>query len=113
VTAREIDEAATRIQELGIESAQCLAVAVVAAGLSLAATQVRPALALPLLVGALAVGFLGVRAFVSRSFLVQDLAPDSDADAIPAVRRYTERVAAHEDRDDGPTLRVPRIPRRP
>jgi hypothetical protein len=113
VTARQIDEAATRIHELGVESAQCLSVAVVAAGLSLAATQTRPVLAMPLLFGAVAVGFLGVRALVRRSFLVEDLAADSDADAIPAVRRYIERVATHEDRDDGPTLRAPRIPRLP
>jgi threonine/homoserine/homoserine lactone efflux protein len=94
MTSRQIDDAATRIHELGVESAQCLAVAAVAAGVSLAATQVHPAFAVPLLVGAGAVGFLGVRAFVRRSFLIEDLAADPDAYSIAAVRRHLQGLEA-------------------
>jgi hypothetical protein len=93
VNARQVDEATTRLHELRIESVGDLALAVVASGLAMAATQLRPALAIPFLLGAFGVGFLGIRAFVRRTFLVEDLAGDRDAYAIPDVRRFGRRVA--------------------
>jgi hypothetical protein len=94
MNARQIDDAAGRLHELDIESAGDIALAVVATGLALAATQLLPALAMPFLVGAIAVGFLGVRAYVRRTFLVEDLAAEPDAYEIPAVRSFGQRATA-------------------
>ena len=98
MNARQVDDAAGRIHELGVETAGDIALAVVATGLALAATQLLPALAMPFLVGAIAVGFLGVRAFVRRTFLVEDLAAEPDAYSIHAVRSYGLRAATCEHR---------------
>lgn len=100
MTARQIDDAATRLRDLGAQSAGDFALAVVATGLALAATQVRPALAMPFLVGAIGVGFLGVRAFVRRAFLVEDLAVDPDAYTIPAVQSFARRMTSLSRRRD-------------
>jgi hypothetical protein len=94
MNARQIDEATERLRDLQVRGAQELAVGACALGLALAATQVVPALAVPLLVGAIAVSFLGVQALVRRSFLVEDLAGERDAYAIPAVRRFGLRSAS-------------------
>ena len=60
--ARAVDDAAAHLRELRNEEAE-FAPAALALGLSLAATQVRPALALPLFLGGVVVGVLGTRAF--------------------------------------------------
>jgi hypothetical protein len=93
VNARQVDEASTRLRDLRIQSFEELLVALLATGLALAATQFRPVLALPLLLGAIGVGFLGIRALVRRTFLVEELSADRDAYAIPEVRRYGLRAA--------------------
>ncbi len=98
MNARQLDDAAGRLHELGVESAEAIALALVVTGLALAATQVIPALAMPFLVGAVGVGFLGVRAYVRRTFLVADLAAEPDAYAIPAVRSYGLRAASLDHR---------------
>lgn len=98
MTARQIDEAAKRLHDLRLESVEDLALAGGAFTLALTATRLAPSLAVPLLVGAMAVTFLGIRALVRRWFLVEDLAVERDAYAIGAVRRYGERVSSPERR---------------
>jgi hypothetical protein len=98
MNARQVDDAAGQLHELGIESVEDIALALVATGLALAATQLFPNLAMPFLLGAIGVGFLGVRAYVRRTFLVEDLAAEPDAYAIPAVRSYGLRATAAEHR---------------
>jgi hypothetical protein len=93
VNARQLDEAARELHDLRTQSVEDLALALVATGLALAATQVRPVLAMPLLLGAIGVGFLGVRTLVRRMFLVEELAGDRDAYEIPAVLRFGLRTA--------------------
>jgi hypothetical protein len=100
MNARQVDDATTRLHDLQIEGIGDLALAVLATGLALTATQVRPALAIPFLLGAFAVGFLGLRAYVRRTFLVEDLAGDPDAYTIPAVRRFALRATAPQHRHD-------------
>ena len=100
MNARQVDDATTRLHDLQIEGVGDLALAVLATGLALTATQVRPALAIPFLLGAFVVGFLGLRAYVRRTFLVEDLAGDPDAYTIPAVRRFGLRVASPAHRHD-------------
>ena len=64
--ARAVDDAAAHLRELRNEEWAEFALAALALGLSLAATQVRPALALPLFLGGVVVGVLGTRAFWRR-----------------------------------------------
>jgi hypothetical protein len=98
VNARQIDEASGRLHDLGVESVEDILLALIATGLALAATQVRPVLAMPFLLGAVGVGFLGVRAFVRRTFLVEELAVEPEAYSIPAIRSYGERATALKHR---------------
>jgi len=100
VNARQVDDASRRLHDLGAQGIEDLAVSVVAIGLALTATQVRPELAFPFLLGAFGVGFLGMRAVVRRFFLVEDLAGDRDAYAIPAVRRFGLRATAPRHRHE-------------
>jgi hypothetical protein len=100
VNARQVDAEARRVHDLGAQGVEDLVLSVVATGLALTATQVRPALAIPFLLGAFSVGFLGMRAIVLRIFLVEDLAGDRDAYAIPAVRRFALRATAPQHRHD-------------
>jgi hypothetical protein len=98
MNARQLDDAAGRLHELGVESAEDIVLAMVATGLALAASQLLPALAMPFLAGAIAVGFLGVRAYVRRTFLVEDLASEPDAYVIPAVRNCGLRATTVANR---------------
>lgn len=91
--ARAIEEAAANLRELRHEEWGRLAAAAFAMGLAVAATNVRPELAMPLFVGGLAVGALGVRALWRRWDLIDRLAGESDAYAIPEVRSYASREA--------------------
>ena len=88
------------MHDLGLQGIEDIVLSVVASALALTATEVRPTLAIPFLLGAFGVGFLGVRAIVLRAFLVEDLAGDRDAYAIPAVRRFGLRATAPRHRDD-------------
>jgi hypothetical protein len=98
MNARQIDEATERLRDLQLRGVEELALGGVALGLALTATQVFPALAVPFLVGAIAVSSLGVQALVRRSFLVGDLAGEREAYVIPAVRRFGLRAVAPEQR---------------
>jgi len=98
MTARQIDDAATKLRRLQFETVEDLGLAGVAFALALLASRLHPTLALPLLAGATTVTFLGVRALVRRSFLLEDLAAEPDAYAIADVRRFGARVATAQHR---------------
>jgi hypothetical protein len=63
-----------------------LGLAALSLGLAVAATQVRPSLAVPLFLGVFAVGTLGVRALWRRWELVERFDGESDAYVISEVR---------------------------
>jgi len=85
---------------------EVLALAWVAFGLALAASELRKDLAVPLLIGAIALLGLALSAFIRRTLLVEDAAVDRDACALDAVRRYAARLATCERRrDDADSIR--------
>jgi hypothetical protein len=96
--ARAVDDAATRLRALRHEEWVGLGLAALAVGLSLAATQIRPVLALPLFLGGLVVAILGMRAFWRRWALIDELADERDAYVIPEVMAYASREATMERR---------------
>jgi hypothetical protein len=98
MTARQIDDAATRLRRLHVQTIEDLALAGLVFALALLASRFHPTLALPLLAGATTVTFLGVRALVRRWWLLEDLAVESDAYEIRDVRRFGARAATPEHR---------------
>lgn len=96
--ARAIDAAAIRLRELRNEEWHDLALAGVAVGLALAATAYAPSLALPLFIGGLALGALGIRALWRHWDLVDRLAAEPDAYEIPEVLAYALRETTMEKR---------------
>jgi len=90
--ARAVDESASRLRELRDEERNGFGLGALALALSLVATSLRPELALPLFIGGLAVGALGVRAAWHRWDIVDSLVGDQDAYVISEIR---ER-AVHE-----------------
>jgi hypothetical protein len=96
--ARAVDDAAARIRALRQEELGDLGLAALALALACAATQVRPALAVPLFLGGLAVAALGIRALWRRWDLVERLAGERDAHVIPEVKTYASREATIERR---------------
>lgn len=96
--ARTVDDAATRLRELRHEEWEQLGLGALALGLAIASTQVRPGLALPLFLGGLAVGVLGVRALWRHWDLVDRLSGERDAYVIPEVLAYASREATMERR---------------
>jgi len=98
VDARSVDAATTRLHELRREKRDQLGVAALALGLAVGATQVVPELALPIFLGGLFVGVLGMRALWRRWELVDRLAAERDAQVIGEVRDYAAREATMERR---------------
>lgn len=96
--ARAVDEAAARLGALRHEERGNLGLAALALGLAVPAARVLPELALPLLLGGLAVGALGLRAVWRRWDLVERLSGERDAYVIPEVLAYASREAAMERR---------------
>ncbi len=96
--ARTIEQTAARLSQLRREGWADEALAALALGLAVGATQVRPAFALPLLAGGIAVAVLGVRALWRRYELLYRLALERDAYAIPEVRAYAARSATMGNR---------------
>lgn len=96
--ARAVDDAATRLRDLSHEEWGAFALAAVTFGLALAATQVRPALALPLFIGGLATLALGIRALWRRWDLIDRLAGERDAYVITEIRDYALRETTTERR---------------
>jgi hypothetical protein len=112
--ARAVDAAEARLRELRYEEREDLGLAALALGLAVAATQVRPALAVPLFLGGLAVGALGVRALWRRWDLVERLAGERDAYVISEVLAFASREATMERRHSfaafiRSTVRQPRL----
>jgi hypothetical protein len=112
--ARLVDESAERLRELRSEELHDLTLAALVLGLALLATQAHPALAMPLFLGGISVGALGVRALWRRWDLLDRLADERDAYVIPAVRAYASREASMERRRASAALiraELPRLPR--
>ena len=96
--ARSVDEAATRLRELRQEECGDLALAAVSLGLAFAATQIRPAFAMPLLLGGVVLGVRGTIALWRRWDLVEHLAGEQEAHGIPEVLAFAAREATVERR---------------
>ena len=96
--ARVLDDASARLHELRQEELQDFGLAALAFGLALAATQVRPAIAMPLFLGGVAVGGLAVRALWRHWDLVDRLAGERDAYVISDVLAYASRETTKERR---------------
>jgi hypothetical protein len=90
--ARAVDESAVRLRELRHQERSALGLGALALALSLVATSLHPELALPLFIGGIAVGAVGVRALWHRWDIVDSLVGDRDAYVISEIR---ER-AVHE-----------------
>ena len=101
--ARAVEDAEARIRQLRCAERQDLALAALALALAVTVAIVYPPLALPLLFGGFAVGFLGLRALWRRWDLVERLSGDHDAYVISEVR---ER-AARESTPSGGTPWLP------
>ena len=91
--ARAIDEAQARLFELHNDEIQDIALGGVALSASLASTALFPPLAVPLFVGGVTMGILGIRALWRHWDLLDRLADDRDAYAIRQVREYAARDA--------------------
>ena len=98
--ARAVDEAAARLRELRHEEWERFGVALAAMALALAAAQNHHTLTLPLFLGGLVVGALGMRALWRRWDLVDRLSGEPDAHAIAEVMEYASREATLERRRD-------------
>ena len=96
--ARAVDDAASHLRELEHTVREDLALAALTFGLAIVATRSWPALAMPLFLGGLGVGVLGLRAFVRRWNLLDSLADEGDAYLIPQVHRYASREASPDRR---------------
>ena len=96
--AREVEKAQASLNELRLTEREDLALAAVAFCASLVATQVFPQFALPLFLGGLTVGVLGIRAVVRQWDLVDRLMGERDAYVIPQVLERAARGATAEKR---------------
>jgi hypothetical protein len=94
--ARGVDDAAARLRELRSEEVEHLGLGAVALAMAIAATQLRPALALPIFIGGLAVGARGIRALYRRWALVERLSGERDAYLIAEIHDYAAREATIE-----------------
>jgi hypothetical protein len=96
--ARAVEDAEARIRELRSVERQDLGLAALALALAVTGAVVYPPLALPLLLGGFAVGFLGLRALWLRWDLVERLSGEHDAYAISEVWRRAARESTGERR---------------
>ncbi len=95
--ARLVEAQATRLHELRIDELGRLGLSIIGVAVALA-EHGHPSLALPALAAAFAGAVLALSAFHDRSELLEELALESDAYAIRAVRAFGERLAALENR---------------
>ena len=96
--AGTVEDAEIRLHDLRREEWADLALALVALALALAATRYARSLALPLEIGGLAVGALGIRALWRHWDLVDRLADEPDAYAIAEVVAYASRESTMDRR---------------
>jgi hypothetical protein len=96
--ARAVEDAGARLRELRRDEWHELGLAGVALGLAIGATEYAPSLALPLFIGGLAVGVLGIRTLWRHWDLVDRLADEPDAYEIAEVLAYASREATMERR---------------
>jgi hypothetical protein len=96
--ARALEEAETRLVDLHHDELQRVALSAAALSGSLVATVVYVPLVLPLFLGGLAIGVLGIGAIWRHWDLLDRLADDGDAYTIPAVRAYAARDARMDRR---------------
>ena len=96
--ARTIDDAGERLRELRQEEWEDLGLAALALGLAVLAARAWPSLALPLFLGGIGVGALGLRALYRRWDLVERLSGERDAYVIPDVLAHAAREATLERR---------------
>jgi hypothetical protein len=96
--ARTIDNAGERLRELRQEEWEDLALAALVLGLAVLAAHAWPSLALPLFLGAIGVGALGLRALLRRWDMVERLSGERDAYVIPDVLAHASREATMERR---------------
>ncbi len=96
--ARAVDDAAARLRALRREKREDFGLAALAVVLAVVAAAFLPELALPLLVGGLAIGVLGLRALFRRWDLVERLSGERDAYVIPEVLAYASHEADIERR---------------
>ena len=96
--ARAVDDAAARLHDLRREEWEDLGLAGLAISSALAATELYPDLALPLFLGGLGVGVLGVRALWRHWDLVDRLLDQPAAYVIPEVRSRAERESTMDRR---------------
>jgi hypothetical protein len=102
--ARAIDEAEARLLELRHVERYQLGLSALALGASLAMTAIHVPVVVPLFVGGLAVGMLGMRTYWQRWDIVDRLADDRDAYVIPEVLSYAARDARMERRSNSAAL---------
>jgi hypothetical protein len=96
--ARAVDDAAAQLQNLRRVGWQDLALAAVTLILAVVVTQIHPPLALPLLLGGVTVGGLGIQALWRRWDIVERLSGERDAYVIAEVLAFASREATMERR---------------
>ena len=96
--APAVEDANIRLRELRHVEWEDLGLAALTMSLALVATQVLPELAIPLFLGGLVIGTLGLRALWQHWDLVDRLAGERDAYVIPDVFAYASREATMERR---------------
>lgn len=90
---RAVEDAAAQLRALRAEERGDLTLAGLAMALALGATQLRPELAMPLFLGGVGVGALGVRALWRRWDLLDRLSSEPDAYVISDVLAFASREA--------------------
>jgi len=108
--ARAVDDAAARLQALRREEREKLGLAAIALVLAAGAAEFRPEFALPLFVGGLVIGALGMRALWRRWDLVDRLSAERDAYVIDEVFAYASREAGLDRRRSFAALIRSRLP---
>jgi hypothetical protein len=106
MSAREVEGLGRQLRVLQEQAIGRLVLSALAFGGALAASQVWHDLAIPLLLGGVALAVLGCRDLVRRECLLDEAASDHDAYALAPVRRHTARLATMEHRrDDAASIR--------
>ena len=96
--ARAVENAARDLRELRRDEWEDFGLGALAFCLAVVATELRPAWALPLLIGGMTVWALGIRALWRRWDLTDRLAGDRDAYVISDVLAYASREATMDRR---------------